>query len=146
MWMDIGRSLISEKFSFILAQKGGDILVKLPLLNTYVNNHTMEEALGLILEEKESQRYLVPVNVDMIMKIEKNEDLKQANNGADYVVADGKPLIWISKYYGNPLKEKISGSDLIPVLLPRLEENGSSIFVLGGAKQVNQDAVFNIKA
>ena len=68
-------------------------------LNTYVSNITMNEALDdiekMIRSKKKS--YVVAVNVDVIMKIEQDEELKTITNEADMVLTDGKPLIWISK-------------------------------------------------
>lgn len=60
--------------------------------------------------------YVVAINVDVVMKIEDDSYLKKVVDDADMVLVDGKPLVWISKLHGKPLKEKISGSDLVPLL------------------------------
>ena len=91
---------------------------KQKLLNTYVNNldmsETIEEIENMIrLGEK---KYVVAINVDVVMKIEKDAYLKEITDNADMVLVDGKPLVWISKIHKNPVKEKISGSDLVPLL------------------------------
>ena len=91
---------------------------KQALLNTYINNVTMPETIAaieqMIADNKKS--YVVAINVDVVMKIENDPYLKQVVDNADMVLVDGKPLVWISKLHGKPLKAKISGSDLVPLL------------------------------
>ena len=111
-------------------------------LNTYVSNITMNEALDdiekMIRSKKKS--YVVSVNVDVIMKIEQDEELKTITNEADMVLTDGKPLIWISKLKKAPIKEKISGSDLVPKLCELSDKKGYTIFILGGKDGIAEQA------
>lgn len=107
---------------------------KQKFLNTYVNNITMEETLNeiekMILDNKKS--YIVAINVDVVMKIENDKYLKKITDNADIVLADGKPLIWISKLKREPIKEKISGSDLVPRVCEMATNKKYSIFIIGG--------------
>lgn len=107
---------------------------KQPLLNTYVNNLDMKETIHeidkMIVSGKKS--YIVPINVDVVMKIEDDANLKEIVDHADMVLVDGKPLIWISKWHKHPVKAKISGSDLVPVLCKWAAKKGYSLFIIGG--------------
>ena len=87
-------------------------------LNTYINNITMDETVQNIEQmiQNGQKAYVTPINVDVVMKMEKDEKLKEIIDNADIVLTDGKPLIWISKLKNNPIKEKVSGSDLVPQL------------------------------
>lgn len=107
---------------------------KLKLLNTNVNNVTLKEALDEIenLIHSDRKSYLVAVNVDVIMKIEEDSELRKITNEADMVFVDGKPLMWISKMHKRPIKEKVSGSDLVPALCELAAEKKYSLFILGG--------------
>lgn len=120
---------------------------KVRLLNTYVNNIIMQDALlkidKMIAEKKKS--YIVAVNTDVIVKIEDNPLLKEISDNADLTLVDGKPLIWISKLYKNPIVEKISGSDLVPLVLELAAQNGYSVFLLGGRDGVAEKAKENVK-
>lgn len=119
---------------------------KQPLLNTYVNNVDMKETLQsideMILSKK--SRYIVAINVDVVMKIEKDAYLKKIVDRADMVLVDGKPLIWISKLHKTPVKEKISGSDLVPLLCKFAETRGYSIFIIGGKEGIAEQAKRNL--
>ncbi|MBD5160355.1 MAG: WecB/TagA/CpsF family glycosyltransferase [Ruminococcus sp.] len=120
---------------------------KQPLLNTYVNNVSMTETLKEIcrLIEKKKKSYVVAINVDVVMKMEKDSYLKKITDEADLTLVDGKPLVWISELYKNPVKEKISGSDLVPNLCKVATKRGYSIFIIGGATGIAEKAKQNLE-
>lgn len=115
---------------------------KQKLLNTWVNNLNMEETVAAVEQMIASDRkaYVVAINVDVVMKIEEDPYLKKVVDEADLVLVDGKPLVWISRLHGNPVKAKISGSDLVPVLCRKAAEKGYRIFILGGKDGVAKAA------
>ena len=120
---------------------------KQPLLNTYVNNVNMDETIqaieDMIASEKKS--YIVAINVDVVIKIENDSYLKEITDKADMVLVDGKPLEWIAKWHNRPIKAKISGSDLVPILCERAAENGYSIFIIGGKEGIAKKAQQNLE-
>lgn len=115
---------------------------KQPLLNTYVNNVDMPETIATIEQmiARDKKSYVVAINVDVVMKIENDPVLKRIVDEADMVLVDGKPLIWISKMHGNPVKAKISGSDLVPLLMQVAAEKGYSVFLIGGKEGIAEQA------
>lgn len=112
------------------------------LLNTYVNNIDMDETIQVIENQidKRKKSYVIAVNTDVIMKIENDSYLKKITDNADLVLVDGKPLIWISKLHGNPVKTKVSGSDLVPLLCKRASQKGYTLFIIGGRNGVAEQA------
>lgn len=119
---------------------------RIRFLNTHVDNLTMEEAVQeakrLILDGKRS--YVVTPNVDHIVKIEHDSLFREIYEGADLILTDGKPLIWMSRWMGNPIKEKISGSDYFPEVCRMAAQEGFSIFLLGAAEGVAKKAAINL--
>lgn len=123
---------------------------KQPLLNTYVNNLDMDETIQAVerliaLGNAGKRSYVVPVNVDVVMKIEQDAYLKELIDHADLVLVDGKPLVWISKWHRRPVRAKISGSDLVPLLCKRAAEKHYSIFIIGGKDGIAGRAVENLR-
>ena len=116
-------------------------------LNTYINNITMDETVQNIEQmiQKGQKAYVTPINVDVVMKMEKDEKLKEIIDNADIVLTDGKPLIWISKLKNNPIKEKVSGSDLVPQLCELSNRKGYTIFILGGKEGIAEIAKKNLE-
>ena len=107
-------------------------------MNTEIDNLTMQETLqavdSLISENKSA--YVVTPNVDHIVKLETDQELQAAYANASLILTDGKPLLWIAKWYGTPIKEKISGSDLFPLLCDMAAKKGYRMFFLGAAEGV----------
>lgn len=120
---------------------------RMKFMNTEVDNLTMDEALVEIdkLIQENKIAYVVTPNVDHIVQLERGGELCKVYEDADLILTDGKPLIWISKWYGTPIKEKISGSDLFPLLCEMAEEKGYSMFFLGAADGVAAKAAENLK-
>ena len=121
---------------------------KTKLLNTYVNNVTLKEAVEFLLQKirQQTPAYVVEVNVDVVVKMGQDTVLRKITNDADLTLVDGQPLIWLAKLYGRPLKMKVSGSDLVPTLLECAAKEGRSVFVLGGKEDAAHKAAENIKA
>ena len=120
---------------------------RIKFLNSHIDNITMSEAVDAIdqLIEKRECAYVVTPNLDHIVIIETDKEFAEIYNNADLVVADGKPLIWISKLLGTPIKEKISGSDLFPKMCQMCAQRNYSIFILGAAEGVADRAANNLK-
>ncbi len=122
-------------------------MCRIKFLNTNVDNLTMKEAVEKIDEliQRNIPSYVVTPNVDHIVKLEKDEELRKIYDKADLVLTDGMPLIWISKLKSNPIKEKVSGSDLFPRVCELAAHKGYKIFLLGAAEGVAKKAAENLK-
>lgn len=122
-------------------------LVKQPLLNTYVNNVSMDETIDVIgkLIEKKKKSYIVAINVDVVMKIENDSLLKKIADDADLTLVDGQALVWIANWMHHPVKEKVSGSDLVPKVCAVAAKEGWSIFIIGGKEGIASKAADNLR-
>ncbi len=122
-------------------------MARIQFMNTEIDNITMDEALDRIeiLISQNNSSFVVTPNVDHIIKLETGTELRKIYKNADLILCDGKPLIWISKWYGTPIKEKISGSDLFPRLCERAAKNGYKMFFLGAAEGVADKAAERLK-
>lgn len=123
-------------------------MARIKFMNTEIDNLTSNEVILEIdkLIHKDSASYIVTPNVDHIVQLEKDEELCDAYRNADLILADGKPLIWISKLYKTPIKEKISGSDLFPMVCEMAAEKGRTMFFLGTTDEIAVKAAENLKA
>lgn len=122
-------------------------MAKQRLLNITVDNLYMDEVISEIESRiiRKEKTYVVPVNVDVIVKSDKDVLLKKIIDEADMVLVDGKPLVWISKWHKRPVKEKISGSDFVPKLCQVAAEKGYTIFIIGGKYGVADTAKANLE-
>lgn len=115
---------------------------RMNFLNIQVDNLNMNEAVNrideLITANKNS--YVVTPNVDHIVKIEQDNEFREIYKNADLILTDGMPLIWISKFKKNPIKEKVSGSDLFPKVCELASKKNYKIFLLGADEGVGEIA------
>lgn len=121
-------------------------MARVKFLNTYIDSLTMKEAVAKAGEliEKPGSAYIVTPNLDHIVILERDREFAEIYRNADLVLADGKPLIWISHLIRNPIKEKISGSDFFPHICKMCADHGYRIFILGAAEGVADVAAQNL--
>ena len=121
-------------------------MARIKFMNTNIDNLTMAETLHEIdkLIQKKNCSYVVTPNVDHIVRLEKDEELQKVYKNASLILTDGKPLIWISKWYKTPIKEKISGSDLFPRVCQLAANKNYTMYLLGAAEGVADTAARNL--
>ncbi|HSQ66393.1 MAG TPA: WecB/TagA/CpsF family glycosyltransferase [Polyangiaceae bacterium] len=93
------------------------------------------EAIGQMIRRGEGGAVYTP-NVDHVVLAREHEGLRRAYQEVDLSVADGMPVVWASRLLGAPVPEKISGSDLVPRLMGRAEQEGWRVYLLGGGPGV----------
>lgn len=120
---------------------------RIKFMNIEVDNLTMNETLLAIddLIQKKNNAYVVTPNVDHIVKLKKDARLQASYANADLILADGKPLVWVSRIYRKPIKEKVSGSDLFPNLCMHSAQKGYRMFFLGAKEGVALRAAARLK-
>ncbi len=89
--------------------------------------------------------YLATGNVDFLLQAWKDLELRRILYEADLVVCDSMPVVWISRLLGNPLPERVAGSDLVPSLLKVAAQKNYRVFFLGGRPDVGERAMENIR-
>jgi N-acetylglucosaminyldiphosphoundecaprenol N-acetyl-beta-D-mannosaminyltransferase len=120
---------------------------KIKLFDINFNNITMIEVLNeieKIIKRKESKFFVTP-NIDHIVQLQKDEEFKQIYNSADFVLADGMPIVWISKLLNKPIIEKVSGADITPQIFQIARKKGYKIFILGGREGVGNNLYLKFK-
>lgn len=88
------------------------------------------------------QRLLIGVvNVAKIVNAQKNSELRAALKDADLVLADGAPIVWLSRMLGRPLPERVAGIDIMFELLREANDRYYSIYFLGAKSEVLQEVI-----
>jgi N-acetylglucosaminyldiphosphoundecaprenol N-acetyl-beta-D-mannosaminyltransferase len=90
------------------------------------------DAIAAMVERRRGGTVFTP-NVDHVVLAGENERFRRAYAAVDLALADGAPVVWASRALGAPLPEKVSGSDLAPVLMKLAAERGFRVYLLGGA-------------
>lgn len=88
----------------------------------------------------------VVVNVDKLVKMERDPALRAAVVECDLINADGQPVVWAARWLGRPLKERVAGIDLFDALLHRCAARGWRPYFLGARPEVVSQAATRLLA
>ncbi|MBF9235686.1 WecB/TagA/CpsF family glycosyltransferase [Microvirga alba] len=80
-------------------------------------------------------RTIVTINVAILVMSRSDERLAAAIDKADLVVADGTPLVWASRWLSSGLPERITGIDLMQLILEHGSVHGLRVFLLGTTQE-----------
>lgn len=120
----------------------------LTILGRRVDDVTPDEALariaGFVAEGGAHQ--VVTLNPEILMASRREAPLAAAIEAAALVVPDGIGLVWAARWLGQPLRQRVSGSDLVPRLAALAAARGWSIFLLGAAPGVADVAAAKLLA
>lgn len=103
-----------------------------------VDNLSMEETLETVesfIRSGKPHQHAV-VNVDKLVKANRNAELRRILNDCALINADGMPVVWASRLLGKPLKERVTGVDLFESLMRRAAKKGWRVFLLGAQEEV----------
>jgi N-acetylglucosaminyldiphosphoundecaprenol N-acetyl-beta-D-mannosaminyltransferase len=107
-----------------------------------IDNVTMPESLERIVafvdEGRRSGRthQVATVNVDFVVSACTDPRIAAILQRADLAIPDGMPVVWASKMFGRPLRERVAGADLVPELAALSAERDFSMMLFGAAPGV----------
>ena len=128
-------------------QKFESTSVPLVIYGVPFHNVTFEEAVDWIVARIHSGRpaNIATANLDFVTKAWHDPELQRILVDADLVLADGFPMVKLSPFFGPQLKDRVTGSDLTPLLAARAAQQGFSIYGLGSAVGVADNALEILK-
>ena len=113
------------------------ILFGVPLHNlTFAS--TLERIDELIATEH--SRLVATANLDFHRVAAEDPEMQRILFDADIMMADGHPIVRLSPFFGPRLKERVTGSDITPMLAEHAAKKGHRLFFLGAAPGVAQQA------
>ena len=120
---------------------------RVSLLGVQIDPYSLDQFLQKL--EQRMQRgkgaYVVTPNVDHMVQLKTDEHFREIYRQANFVVPDGMPLIWASRWLGKALPERIAGADLFPRLCTLAAEQDYSIFLLGSTVGVCSGVISKLK-
>ena len=113
------------------------------ILGLPVNSLTMAELLQLAEQRISSRRQLLigVVNAAKVVNARRDRRLRQSLEQADIILADGVPIVWLSRLMGFGLPERVAGIDIMHRLLERSYEENYSVYLLGAKPEVVRKVV-----
>jgi N-acetylglucosaminyldiphosphoundecaprenol N-acetyl-beta-D-mannosaminyltransferase len=103
----------------------------------------MDEVERLIADR--TPGFFITANLHYAMLTARDSRLPAVNDRARFIVADGMPLVWASRWRTAQLPERVTGSDMVPALCERAAQRGWRIYLLGGAAGIGDEAAAKLR-
>lgn len=111
-----------------------------------ITDVTMDETVALIGElvregrEHGRTHQISTVNVDFLVNALEHDDVATILQHADVCLPDGMPVVWASKLLGMPVRERVAGADLVPLLIAASAASGWHVHLFGSTPAVADQA------
>ncbi len=118
------------------------------LFGVPITRVTMEEALARLAAALGSGRLtqVATVNLDFLVSAQKRPEVREILERTEMNVADGAPIVWLTRLLGQPLPERVAGADLVPNLMRVAAERGVGVYLLGGENGAAAAAAARLRA
>ena len=118
------------------------------ILGVPFHDVTMDETLGRLAQviDRRDPVYWATANLDFAYQASNDVELQRILIEADLVLCDGTPLVWASRALGAPLRERVTGSDLVPRMANEAAARGWKLFLLGGGEDALPIAMAKLRA
>ncbi|MDO8620873.1 MAG: WecB/TagA/CpsF family glycosyltransferase [Candidatus Levybacteria bacterium] len=111
------------------------MLSKKNILNVGITDASKEEILEYIIKglaQNGKKYFVVTPNPEILVMADKNIDYQKVLNKAEIALADGIGVIIVGQVLGKPLKERVTGVDLLESLCLLVAEKPITVGFLGG--------------
>jgi N-acetylglucosaminyldiphosphoundecaprenol N-acetyl-beta-D-mannosaminyltransferase len=89
---------------------------------------------------------IVTLNPEFVMEARRNAEFRAVLEQADLCIADGVGLLWAARRQGKILPERVTGSDVLPLIAERAAREGWRLYLLGAAPSVAERTAEILKA
>lgn len=109
---------------------------RVDILGIPVDAITYAEWLALIgewVKARDRAHHVCTTNPEFLMIAQRDTNFRDILRRADLCVPDGIGLLWAAKHKGQPIPERVTGSDGVPIIAERAAREGWRLFLLGAA-------------
>lgn len=109
---------------------------------------TLNEAASLVVQAAilRKRSLVVTPNVDHIVMLQTDRPMFEIYRNADFVFADGMPLVWMSKFLPQlTLPMRVTGADLLPKVCGLAQERKLKVLFMGGQQGVAAKAAQKLR-
>lgn len=122
---------------------------KVSILGIQFSKLTLRETMDLIEAQVEKNRedpfHIIAANPEIAIQIQEDAELKKISEEADLITPDGVGIVWASRFMKNPIKERVTGIDLLIESLKTGDKKGWSFYFLGSEESVSAKMEQHVK-
>lgn len=118
-----------------------------PLAHLKISTGTQDDILSYIEEciAEDKRIYCVPLNVTKYVLSKKDSKLREVISDSDLVIADGIPIMWLSRRAGYGDVHRVTGIDLAETILSRSKKHMWKLFFLGASPENLERAIKQVR-
>ena len=90
--------------------------------------------------------WLSSVNTAILVGMKPGSFLKEFTQRSALTLADGQPIVWLSRLLGRPLPERVTGIDLVESLSRLARDQGKSVYLLGAKDEIVSKSAEHLSA
>lgn len=115
---------------------------RLAILGVPIDDVTMDETVQTIdaYIQQRSFHQVATANVNFLMNAVRDGELMGILQSCSLILPDGMPLVWASRLMRVPLRERVTGYNLVPRLARLAAERNYGIFLLGSSEECSAGA------
>jgi len=98
----------------------------------------LSELRGALSARRQVQ--VATVNLDFLVRAQRHAELRAVLGRSELNLADGMPVVWLSRLLGRAVPSRVAGADMAPLLVAEAAAQGLGVFLLGGEEGVAQAA------
>jgi N-acetylglucosaminyldiphosphoundecaprenol N-acetyl-beta-D-mannosaminyltransferase len=115
---------------------------RVDMLGVPIARIDMNGALARVEQFVEERRphMIVTSDTPILVRAHDDQRFQEVVRSADIVTADGRGVVWMARVLGLPIKERVSGADLVERICQRAAERGYSVYLIGAQPGVADEA------
>jgi N-acetylglucosaminyldiphosphoundecaprenol N-acetyl-beta-D-mannosaminyltransferase len=120
---------------------------RVSFLGSWFDNVSLTDVLNITREHVKSRQpgYMMSLNLDILNRADQDEAFHKTLEGATLILMDSTPLMRLADGMGLRVKEKLSGSDLMPEICAFAAKESFTCLILGGMPGVPETAKKNLE-
>jgi exopolysaccharide biosynthesis WecB/TagA/CpsF family protein len=122
---------------------------RVQILSLPVDRITYKKWLNLIdkwVKTGTRVHHVCTINPEFMIMAQRDTNFANILRRADLCVPDGAGLLWAANVLKNPLPERVTGSDGVPMIAKEAAKRGWKLFFLGAAEGVAEEAAYILQA
>lgn len=100
-------------------------------------NETIETLIQVVKSERKEPFHMITANPEIVMQIHRDSSFKEISEKAGMITPDGIGIVLGSKILKRPVKERVTGVEILVSLLKRCEEEELSVYFLGADEKTS---------
>ena len=136
--MTIDERRRARVIAFVIRPSSVVVMQSVNILSVPVHDitypETLERVAAFIAEGRPHQ--ICTANPEFVMAAQSDSEFMSILQNADLCLPDGVGLLWAAKILGAPLRQRVAGSDLTPMIAAEAARRGWRVFFLGAAAGV----------